>query len=363
MRKQSLIFLILSIFSFANPNFTISAEGIGKTKELAKKDALNAISQQIITKINSTQTSTRKSINGNLTSSFQSNITTKSEVLLKGVSYLYTKKKNVQYATAIFDYSALDATLKYLMSNINPKQIGTTRKYNNEKLKELIIMCNFAKAILYYPRVSVIYPNATSFKNIILKQLDETNKRLDGYGSIELSTNVENASITIRNKKYKTDKEIFLKAGKYSVYMKKQNHKTIKLTFNLSSGEYLEKKVNFIKKINTKIPIQVSIDGIDDFNLKTRKFKKILSNYNMKMVDKSDLSLKFYYEEEIQKSGVFIRVKTNMELEVYKNNDFLKKYTSSKRFKASKKSLDKKQKDNIMHLLNILSKRASGLLI
>ena len=87
MRKQSLIFLILSIFAFANPNFTISAEGIGKTKELAKKDALNTISQQIITKINSTQTSTRKSINGNLTSSFQSNITTKSEVLLKGVSY------------------------------------------------------------------------------------------------------------------------------------------------------------------------------------------------------------------------------------------------------------------------------------
>ncbi len=226
MNKKYLIFLVLSIFSLANPNFTISAEGIGKTKQLAKKDALNAISQQIITKINSTQTSIKKSINGKLVSSFKSNITTKSNVLLKGISYLYTKKNNIQYATAIFDYSALDITLKYLMSNINPKKIGTTRKYSDKKLKELIEMCNFAKAILYYPKVSEIYPNFSTFKKIILKQLDESNKRLDGYGSIELSTNVKNASITIQNKKYKTDKEIFLKAGKHSIYMKKKNHKT-----------------------------------------------------------------------------------------------------------------------------------------
>ena len=360
MMRKYLAILLLSIFVFANSNFRISAEGIGVTKEIAKKDALNAIAQQIITKINSTQTSTKKSINGNLFSSFKSHITTKSNVLLKGINYLYTKKNNIQYATAIFDYSSLDETLKYLMSSINPENIGTTRKYNNEKLQNLIKICNFAKAILYYPKVSDIYPNTSNFKRIILQQIKQSNKRLDGYGSIELSSNIKNASIIIGNQKYKTNKEIFLKAGRHIIYMKKPNYKTIKLTFNLSSGEYLERKVDFIKDITNQIPVKISIDGIDDFNLNTREFNKMLFNYNMKIAHKSDLYLKFHYKEDIQKNGVFIKVKSNIKLEIYKNNNLIKEYSSSKTFKASKKSLDKKQKNNIMYLLSKLSKKASS---
>lgn len=37
MKKICFVFMVLSVFAFANSYFSITSQGIGKTKELAKK--------------------------------------------------------------------------------------------------------------------------------------------------------------------------------------------------------------------------------------------------------------------------------------------------------------------------------------
>ena len=239
---MSIVYLQINLYALS-----IDATGVGKSEKEAKQEALNALSGQIITTVNTTQERVKTAQKGSFSSSVKNRSSHSSKTLLKGVEYAVFDTDKGYKATATLSSEAIKESIDYLYVQLSKKEIGNAKGLSDQKLDDLLQKATLLKALLYYPRISsVLGVDIDQMKSNLQRREKLLHHRRGDYGSIVIDTGDKKAIVKIENKTFKNGEEIFLTPNKYSIRVSKKGYKSTQITKRIVAKKYDYKQVDLV---------------------------------------------------------------------------------------------------------------------
>ncbi len=240
--------------------------GYGDTVNAAKSDALSHLSQSIVASVQSETRMSQEEKEGKYSESFKNDIVVNSNVFLKGLRYTEPEKTEKGFkVTAYMTKEAVLGTLKYLV---------TTLPDDLESLDPLKYDNVLTTVYLAYSLIFAVSKNDLPERAKYISILDKVKKEVEkmaSHGSIVfMAEEGVKAEISIGGNKYKVNRKIFLKPGKYNFSVKSDGYRSLKGSVHLSRAdrryvelvlipEEIEKKEVFLTVVS---PVRV-IDDIE----------------------------------------------------------------------------------------------------
>ncbi|MDX2471797.1 MAG: hypothetical protein QNL04_14600 [SAR324 cluster bacterium] len=349
-------FFTLSTATFAVPMGMIAsqADGYGKTAEAAKKSALEALSHQILSKVDSTQNVIVTKSGGKSNIQFKSQTLLQSNLLFKGLEFETVKKNKDEFKTEVWlTHKAVLESVTYLEAQIPERLDGLSKA-------ELLGVKNYSEMI----EALLLQPNITEFiiedKEARLKRVAEIKEllslKLGNYGSVHIALPKQSGTkITIRSREYNSGEPIFLTPGTYEFKISKKGFYGIAGKFTLARGQNLYTAIDLVPKgggLSTALKLQAK-----ELKALSRDIETILLKYDI-TVDAGSAN-KLILDLNIEKNDQppYLKRKIQMTLSVLENSKVSRSISQSKSFMAGKKTLEQKQRKTILKLLTKLLRK------
>lgn len=253
LKSLFLVFAFIALpLSTANAKtFIMWAEGDGETLKEAKASAVTALSQQIISRVESKFKSEVSVVNDNVNRDVTSSKQIKSDLILKGVKYVdEVKSGNNIKITAGLDREAVKSTVEYMQKQL---EVDFSILSQEKKLEALRVSDQLTALLSILP-ASVL----SDFENIKSWNKNKRNQLMkDIYmGQVIFISNTPEYSITVDEKPAESGD--YFQAGNYSFSAKAPGYRSMNGQFAVSAGEVIKVNLNFIKAIaNKKIRLQL----------------------------------------------------------------------------------------------------------
>ncbi len=359
MKFFILIFLGLIAFStttFAAPMGMVAsqADGFGKTAEAAKKSALEALSHQILSKVDSTQNVTITKSQGKSNIEFKSQTLLQSNLLFKGLEFETTKMGKTDFKSEVWlTHKAVRESVNYLETKIPERLDGLSKP----ELLETKGYTEMIEALLLQPNITefIIEDKADRLKKVAkVKKL--LGLKLGNYGSIYIDLPKHKASgFTIRGKKYKSGEAVFLTPGSYVFEIAKKGFYGIRGKFSLARGQNLYTSLDLVPK-SGGIVTSLKLDSKDLSSL-NKDIVRTLRQYDVTVKDGASNQLILDLEIEKNDQPPYLKRKLTMTLSLLEKGKVTKNLSLSKSFMAGKKTLKKKQRKTVLTLLHKLLRK------
>lgn len=244
-------FIVLPLSTANAKTFIMWAEGDGATLKEAKASAVTALSQQIISRVESKFKSEVSVVNDSVNRDVTSSKQIKSDLILKGVKYVdEVKSGNNIKITAGLDREAIKSTVEYMQKQL---EVDFSILSQEKKLEALRISDQLTALLSILPG-SIL----NDFENIKAWNKNKRNQLMkDIYmGQVIFISNTPEYSITVDEKPAESGD--YFQAGNYSFSAKAPGFRSMNGQFAVSAGEVLKVNLNFIKAIaNKKIRLQL----------------------------------------------------------------------------------------------------------
>ena len=277
---------------------TLIADGSGKTKDLARANALANLSQQILVNVSSATRSSVTTDNDSVERSAETEVSLQSNISFQGVEFSEFKKKfrgDWSVNVSLTD-DALKQTIYYLAERLPKNVDGLTSLQvtrGHEEVEQL-------QALLHFSRQQKRPVSGQgSIEARARKVSDALKLRVGNYGWVRFlpPTNVnfdDNFIIEIDDAQIKTAVKVFLTVGEHRYRILRENYATEEGRLRISRGR--EERANlFLVKLPSD-PIRLKIDVQTELpNAKKiieDALTEILNRYQVIIDDEADLTLR-----------------------------------------------------------------------
>ena len=287
---------------------SLIADGIGKSKDLARANALANLSQQILVNVSSATRSSIVSDNDSVERNAETEVNLQSDIRFQGVEFSKFKKKfrGGWSVNAILTDDALKQTIYYLDERL-PKNIdGLTSSQvtrSHQEVEQLQALLHFAsQQKLPISRQAAIEVRARSVS-------DALKLRIGNYGWVRFlpPTNVhfnDNFIIEIDDEQIKTSTKVFLTVGEHRYRILRKNYATEEGRLRISRGR--EERTNlFLVKlpsdpVRLKIDVQTQLPETKE--IIENALTEILTRYQVIIDERADLTLRARADAEYNES-------------------------------------------------------------
>lgn len=234
----------------------LKGTGYGSTREKAKKNAMLQLSQAIIANVKSSVTMKQEEKDGRYSESLSTDVTLKSDLLLKGVKYSAPQKEGKEYkVVASMTVGAVKSTLGYLVSSL-PSNIDNL---SENRYDDVLTSIYLIHALLFAVSEKDI-PFKSRLISTTIELRDEILKRIT-FGSVRLMVNPSDARIKIDGKPAKNNRKVFLSHGNHTFRIEREGYRSMKGQFFISRGDKLSKVVDMMKKMEGKVPVYLRVEA------------------------------------------------------------------------------------------------------
>ena len=324
------------------------AEGEGESLKEAKASALTALSQQVISNVESSFKTEVTVANDNVNRDMKSVKQIKSNLILKGVQYVDESRRNgVIKITAGLDRAAIRSTIDYMQKQIDVDYAILSR----DKKEETLVVSDQLTALISVLPGSVLndFDNVEAWNNkkrkLLLKNIY--------MGRVLFVSNSSDYSVEVDEKAINSGD--FLEEGSYSFSASADGYRTMTGQFTASGGETVKVKLNFIKAVSGK-RISVELPGKYDFL--EDEIETILSDLGVQLQANAKNKLIVKVKDVEAQVDEFVSHRLKLRIEAYKNNERVKKVTVRKNF-----FVQQDQKDKVSaELTKLVRKALTGLM-
>ena len=328
MIHQTLLLTSMLLFaSLVQANtFIMWAEGDGKTLKDAKASAVTALSQQVISKVESsfkTELSVNKNeVNRNSKSVKQID----SSLILKGVIYVDEMREgdNIKI-TAGLDKAAIHSTIDYMKKQLD----ANFAILNRDKKEEALLISDQLTAF-----VSVLPGNILNeFENIEAWNKHKRELILKNLfmGRVVFVSNRPDYKVEVDGKPIESG--VFLEEGNYEFSASTEGRRTMRGNFFASGGETVKVKLNFIQTISNK---KMSLKLPEEYEFVRDNLENILSDLGINVSSGQDHSLVVKVKDTGSDVDGYVSHHLKIRIEVHKNSERVKKVTVRKSFVIQK---------------------------
>jgi len=250
MTQHKLLFLLLLLLlpltlSAQTNTFIMWAEGNGDTIKDAKASAVTALSQQVISKVESSFKTELSVKNEDVNRDSKSIKQIKSNLILKGVIYVDEVRSggNIKI-TAGLDRSAILSTVDYMKKQL---EVDFNILSRDNKEAALVISDQLTAFVSVLPG-SILndFDNIEAWnknkRDLLLKSIN--------MGRILFVSNTPDYTVKVDEKPVSSG--VFLEAGNYQFAASADGYRKMSGRFSASSGETIKVKLDFIKTISNK---------------------------------------------------------------------------------------------------------------
>ena len=234
----------------------LKGTGYGSGVKAAKMAALGELSNSIVANIKAQTSLSQKEKDGKYTETLKNDININSQVFLKGVGFTSPKKtKNGTEITAFMTSEAVINTIKYLLSTL-PDNLDAL---DPAKYDMTLTTIYLAYSLLHSVSERDV-PQKPKFLKILAAVKKEIEK-MATHGSIFFTSDKTGlkSTVTINGKKYKINKKIFLKPGKYNFCVESEGYKKLKGNVYISKGDKRYVKLILIPENMEKTEVYVKV--------------------------------------------------------------------------------------------------------
>ena len=316
-----ILFLLSSVFSVAQANtFIMWAEGDGATLKEAKISAVTALSQQVISKVESSFKTELSVANDDINRDTKSVKQIKSNLILKGVVYVDEKNNgdNIKI-TAGLDRAAIRSTIDYMKKQLNVDFTILSRDKKEEKLSvsdQLTAFLSVLPASILNDFDGLEAWNKAK-RDSILKNIF--------MGRILFVSNVPSYAVTIDKKSVESG--VFLEEGSYGFTASAEGMRTMNGHFSASGGETLKVDLDFIKTIENK---KMSLRLPEGYDFLREELEDILSDLGVKVEADRDHILAIKIKDDESNVEDYTSHKLKVRIEAYAKTTRIKKVTVRK---------------------------------
>lgn len=263
----------------------LEMSGYGATQQEAKKEALRALSESVVSKIDSSYHKKERVANKDYSVTQDVDLKISSDIIFKGVTYetVPSGSKEVE-VHAILSDNALDETIEYILSMVE----GDNSQLSKERLQEQSIYIGHLFALLELTKgYQGRYPYAKLKER--LKNLKDQNNKALNYGRLMI---VSDGEISVDGKKIEGSKRYYFAPGTYHYSVVKKGCVKESGTLHLYRFKETKKTVTLVCK---------STD-VKSFALKVDKayvdmLSSALEKYGYSVSDTSDNSVQVSLKE------------------------------------------------------------------
>lgn len=315
------LFLCLQAISYAHAStFIMWAEGQGENLKDAKASAVSALSQQVISKVESSFRSEVSVNNDNVDRDMKSIKQIKSNLILKGVQYVdEAKDGNNIRITAGLDRAAIHSTIDYMK-----KQLDVDYSIlSTEKKEEALVVSDQLTAFISVLPGSVLQglDGIESWNN---KKRDLLLKSIY-MGQVIFVSPVQEYEITIDEKQAVSGD--YFKEGSYEFTASADSYRTITGRFSVSVGESIKVKLPFIKAVSNK---SMSLTIPKKYLFLEEESEETLSDLGISIKPSATNSLIIKIKANTTEVEDFVSHQLKVRIEAYKNDERVKKVTIRK---------------------------------
>jgi len=309
-----------SIYAVHAATFILWAEGNGNTVKEAKASALTALSQQVISKVESSFETKLSVINDDVNRDSSSVKKIESNLILKGVAYVDEIKKdgNVKI-TAGLDRAAIRSTIDYMQNQLN---VDFSILNRDEKAAKLLISDQLTALISVLPG-SVLndFDDITAWnkakRDLLLKNIF--------MGRVVFVSNTPEYTVTIDGKPVKSG--VFLEQNNYEFTASAQGKRTMNGQFFVSGGETLKLKLNFVETVSNK---KMSLRLPESYGFLNEELEDILADLGIETRSGADHVLAVKIKDDSSEVDGYTSHKINVRVEAYAKKTRIKKVTVRK---------------------------------
>lgn len=270
----------------------LEMSGYGATKQKAKEEALRALSESVVSKINSSYHKKEHVSNKNYTVTQDVDLKINSDIIFKGVTYesVPSGSKEVE-VRAILSDKALDETIEYILSMVE----GDNTQLSKDKLKEQRIYIGHLFALLELTKgYQGSYPYAT-FKKQLNTLKDQNNKALN-YGRLII---ISDGEITVDGNKIKSGKMYYYAPGTFHYSVVKKGCVKESGSLHLYSAKETKKMVSLVCKSGKVKSFSLKVDRayVEMLSSAVEKYGYSVNNKSTNSIEVSLKELKSFEVE------------------------------------------------------------------
>lgn len=314
-------FIILQFFALAHAgNFILSAQGQGETLKDAEASAVTALSEQIISKVESSFRSEVSVKNDDVNRDMQSIKHIKSNLILKGVQYTDESKDGDGIRiTAGMDRKAIHSTVDYMKQQLDVD----FAILNREKKEEALVTSDQLTAFISVLPGSMLH-DLDDIESWNKNKREELLKHLY-MGRVEFIANAPAYSVTMEGKALVSGS--FLNAGSYEFEASAEDYRSMTGQFTVSAGETVKVKLPFIKSVSSQT---ISLDISNEYLYLQEDVVTALSDLGINIAPNANNSLIIQIKDSISEVESYTSHQVEMRIEAQKRNEKVKKVTLRK---------------------------------
>lgn len=322
MTPQKITSLILRctiLFLLASSAYAsvLSADGQGINLKEAKASALTALSEIIISKVESSFQSGVSVSGDEVKRDAQSVKKVASKITLKGVQYFNERMLGDEIqVTAVLDQAGVNSTIDYMKNQLEQDFTLLNRE---QKLDALDISEQLNAFVSILPRSALHQHEAiqqwTKEKRVLLlKHLNQ--------GRVQFLSEVSDFTVKIDNKPIESGS--FLEIGSYRFEASAEGYRTLSGEFFVSSGELVRIKLPFIKAISGK---QLVLNLPSEYTFLKDDIVDILWDMGITLAESAKNSLHIKIKDKKRSVDEYTAHKIRLRIEAHQLDDVVKKVT------------------------------------
>lgn len=315
------LFFLLQIFAQVQAaTFIMWAEGQGATLQDAKASAVTALSQQVISKVESSFRTELSVKNENVDRDSKSIKQIQSNLILKGVQYVDEVKDGTDIRiTAGLDKAAIRSTIDYMKEQLDVDYAILDR---DKKLETLVISDQLTAFVSVLPNSVLQDLNGIEAWNknkrdLLLKHIY--------MGRVVFVSNTPSYSLTVDEKPITSGS--FFNDGSYEFTASAEGYRTMSGNFSVSAGETVKVNLPFIKAVSNKSITLKLPDGYDYLQEST---EETLSDLGINVANNANNSLIIKIKDSKSQVDEYESHELKVRIEAYKQQKRIKKVTLRK---------------------------------
>ncbi len=322
------LFVLLAFLSLFNVSqaakqtatFIMWAEGNGETVKAAKMSAVTALSQQIISRVESSFKTELSVANDEINRDSKSIKKIDSNLILKGVIYVDEVKSNGNIKiTAGLDRAAIRSTIDYMQKQLNVNFSILSRDKKEEKLQisdQLTAFVSVLPASILndFDNIEVWNKNK---RDLILKNIF--------MGRVVFISNTPEYTVKVDEKTVGSG--VFLESANYEFTASAKGQRTMNGRFFASGGETIKVKLNFVKTVSNK---KITLKLPSEYGFLRENLTDTLSDIGISIAQNATNMLSVRIKNTSSQVDGYVSYRLKVRIEAFQSNTRIKKVTVSK---------------------------------